>query len=141
MFDYTKFAANPTRYGGVQFRSRLEATWAALFDLLQWNWEYEPFDLNGWVPDFLIYGKKVSALAEMKPIILNPWGVQCTEVKTVADKISAASPGDYHLLLCGVSPTIDYTYTDANCTTIAPLGAHVYSKMRVLRYRPLPLAE
>lgn len=45
-------AAIPTRYNGTQFRSRLEAKWAAMFDLLGWSWEYEPIDLPGWIPDF-----------------------------------------------------------------------------------------
>ncbi len=44
--------AHPTTYNGIRFRSRLEARWAAAFDLLGWQWEYEPFDLDGWVPDF-----------------------------------------------------------------------------------------
>jgi hypothetical protein len=46
--------AHPTRYNGVNFRSRLEARWAAYFDLQKINWEYEPIDLIGWSPDFLI---------------------------------------------------------------------------------------
>ena len=46
--------AKPTTYNGRLFRSRLEARWAAYFDLLGWAWEYEPFDLNGWSPDFAI---------------------------------------------------------------------------------------
>lgn len=44
--------AHPTKYNGVQFRSRLEARWAAFFDLAGWDWEYEPIDLVGWSPDF-----------------------------------------------------------------------------------------
>lgn len=43
-----------TTYNGVCFRSRLEARWAAYFDLLRLNWEYEPLDINGWSPDFLL---------------------------------------------------------------------------------------
>jgi hypothetical protein len=31
-----------TRYNGVNFRSRLEAKWAAFFDLAGWSWEYQP---------------------------------------------------------------------------------------------------
>lgn len=41
-----------TEYNGIIFRSRLEATWAAFFDLIGWQWEYEPFDLDGYIPDF-----------------------------------------------------------------------------------------
>ncbi len=44
----------PTKYNDVQFRSRLEARWAAFFDLLEWEWEYEPCDFDGWIPDFLL---------------------------------------------------------------------------------------
>lgn len=57
----------PTTYAGVNFRSRLEARWAAFFDLAGWPWEYEPFDLDGWIPDFRLIGKK-PALIEVKPI-------------------------------------------------------------------------
>lgn len=46
--------AIPTTYGGVNFRSRLEARWAAFFDLLGWSWEYEPIDLAGYIPDFIV---------------------------------------------------------------------------------------
>jgi hypothetical protein len=61
-----KFASIPTLYNGVQFRSRLEARWARLFDLLGWEWEYEPFDLLGWIPDFIIKGNP-DILVEVKP--------------------------------------------------------------------------
>jgi hypothetical protein len=47
-------AAIPTKYKGVQFRSRLEAKWAAFFDLAKWEWDYEPLDLNGYIPDFIV---------------------------------------------------------------------------------------
>jgi hypothetical protein len=46
--------AHPTKYNGVQYRSRLEARWAAFFDLVEWKHEYEPIDLPGWSPDFRV---------------------------------------------------------------------------------------
>ncbi len=58
--------AIPTTYAGVQFRSRHEARWAAFFDLAGWKWDYEPFDLDGWAPDFMLKGR-VKALVEVKP--------------------------------------------------------------------------
>lgn len=59
-------AAIPTRYAGTQFRSRLEARWAAMFDLLGWRWEYEPIDLRGYIPDFVIEdGRRI---VEVKPV-------------------------------------------------------------------------
>jgi hypothetical protein len=42
----------PTTYKGVRMRSRLEARWAAFFDLIGWDWTYEPLDLAGYIPDF-----------------------------------------------------------------------------------------
>jgi hypothetical protein len=52
-FQY-KIKAHPTMYNGVQYRSRLEARWAAFFDLIGWQHEYEPIDLPGWSPDFRV---------------------------------------------------------------------------------------
>jgi hypothetical protein len=60
--------AHPTMYGGVCFRSRLEARWAAFFDLAGWRWEYEPLDLQGWTPDFLLLGASLVKV-EVKPIL------------------------------------------------------------------------
>jgi hypothetical protein len=61
-------AAIPTLYRDVQFRSRLEARWAAFFDLSGWNWKYEPVDLEGWTPDFVLKGAANDVLVEVKPI-------------------------------------------------------------------------
>lgn len=47
-------AAIPTTYRGTRFRSRVEARWAAFFDELRWPWEYEPVDLDGYIPDFIL---------------------------------------------------------------------------------------
>jgi hypothetical protein len=55
----------PTKYEGVQFRSRIEARWAAMFDALTWAWDYEPIDLNGYIPDFILK-LKTPVLVEIK---------------------------------------------------------------------------
>ena len=60
--------AIPTTYAGVNFRSRLEARWAAFFDLVGWKWDYEPFDLDKWTPDFLIRTTCCEVLVEVKPV-------------------------------------------------------------------------
>ena len=62
--------AHETHYAGVNFRSRLEARWAAFFDLAGWKWEYEPIDLPGWSPDFLIHGD-CPLYVEVKPFESN----------------------------------------------------------------------
>ena len=59
--------AIPTRYRGRLYRSRLEARWAAFFDLLGWKFEYEPIDLGSWSPDFLL--SDWNCLVEVKPHI------------------------------------------------------------------------
>ena len=65
-----KIAAIPTIYKNVRFRSRLEAKWAAFFDLVGWRWEYEPLDFDGWIPDFALYGETGNViLVEVKPIL------------------------------------------------------------------------
>jgi hypothetical protein len=63
--EYT-IAAIPTLYRGRMYRSRLEARWAAFFDRLGWQYEYEPFDLGKWSPDFALTDP-FDALIEVKP--------------------------------------------------------------------------
>jgi len=85
-----------TRYQGVNFRSRLEAKWAAMFDLLGWRWTYEPCDFCGWIPDFAIHGETL-VYVEVKPV--------CKFPIEVADKIDASGCKDEALIL-GVSPWV-----------------------------------
>lgn len=56
-----------TIYRGIRFRSRLEARWAKVFDALDWAWEYEPLDLNGYIPDFVLKVPAGPVLVEVKP--------------------------------------------------------------------------
>lgn len=62
--------AIPTVYNGVQFRSRLEARWAAFFDKLGWPWLYEPIDLAGYIPDFILPFPHGKVLVEVKPVLV-----------------------------------------------------------------------
>ena len=116
----THFAAIPTMYNGVQFRSRLEARWAAFFDLCGWQWEYEPFDLDGWIPDFVAQSHPLTRplLVEVKP--LTDVDGECVP-REVTDKIETAlrfpverdgqewdyfvSRMKYRFLLFGVNPS------------------------------------
>lgn len=105
--------AIPTTYAGTRFRSRLEARWAAFFDLAGVKWEYEPFDLDGWAPDFLIKTDPdsvglmfdpESVLCEVKPVdiddvILNG---------DVTDFEKAVAHSDKHpVILLGYAPKKD----------------------------------
>jgi len=66
-----KIKAIETRFKSFVFRSRLEAKWAAMFELLGWSWDYEPVDFNGWIPDFVVYGNN-PVYVEVKPVIEFP---------------------------------------------------------------------
>lgn len=41
-------------YNRLQFRTRLEARWAAFFDLAGWTWHLNPLPVNDWSPDFRV---------------------------------------------------------------------------------------
>jgi hypothetical protein len=72
MANYKPNKAISTRYHGYNFRSRLEARWAVVFETLGLDWRYEVEGWRSpsgdmWLPDFLleIQGKKV--WVEIKP--------------------------------------------------------------------------
>lgn len=57
----------PTRYRTVTFRSRLEARWAAFFDLVSWDWEYTNPNPTHHIPDFIL-NFHFPILVEVRPI-------------------------------------------------------------------------
>ena len=98
--DYT-IESIQTIYKERNYRSRLEAKWAAFFDLCGWRYEYEPLDLNGWFPDFALYGDKGNRiLVEVKPLV--------SFSENVAAKIQGAAEAacmtENELLLLGEGP-------------------------------------
>jgi hypothetical protein len=60
----------PTKYKGITFRSRTEARWARFFDKIRWPWEYEPIDLRGYLPDFVLPFDRGPLLIEIKSDLL-----------------------------------------------------------------------
>ena len=119
MSTILSFAAHPTPYQGTLFRSRLEARWAAFFDLIGWRWEYEPFDLYGWVPDFIINGAGNNALlVEVKPFIFTAESdpIPGEDVERVEAKINRALDGsEWESLLLGIAPFIIHDGLDVLC--------------------------
>lgn len=98
MIDYS-IPAIPTVYRGRKYRSRLEARWAAYFDMIGWQFEYEPTDLGSWSPDFLIRTQAKPILVEVKPITeLEP--SVCKKMATAV----RASRFECSLLLLGIGP-------------------------------------
>jgi hypothetical protein len=101
----------PTIYAGVRFRSRLEARWAAFFDLLKWEWHYEPFDLNGWIPDFVLHGKTRRTLVEVKPVA----GSDDPLFTETTDKIEKSGWEGETLIVSYFLPPDSYTADDDVC--------------------------
>lgn len=91
-------SSKPTEYRGQLFRSRVEATWAAFFDQCGWSWQYEPFDMNGWSPDFLLQFK-TPTLVEVKPTIQ-----QCEEVRERLEKSFVDPRFELLILSSGLLP-------------------------------------
>jgi hypothetical protein len=73
-----------TRFKGVKFRSRREARWASVFSALRWRWEYEPLDLNGYIPDFILLFEAGPVLVEVKPA----WSLG--DMRAAQDKIDTS---------------------------------------------------
>ena len=112
-----KMNAIPTKYRGRNYRSRLEARWAAFFDMVGWTYEYEPIDFNGWIPDFAIIGKEV-LFVEVKPVF------HCAE--SVFVKAARAIKGTNYqcneVLLLGCT-----VFNWMDCVSIGWLGENLLS--------------
>jgi hypothetical protein len=56
-----EFRSRPTVYRGIQFRSRIEARWAVIFDFFGIQWEFEPehysLPVGNYLPDFWLVGQ------------------------------------------------------------------------------------
>ena len=90
----------PTVYKGIRFRSRLEARWACFFDMIGQKWQYEPYDLAGWIPDFAIQvgrGFK-NTLVEVKPTFDN---LEELKSKIINSVMKSPSYHDFDILLLG----------------------------------------
>lgn len=79
-----------TTINGRKYRSQLEARWASFFSSVGWPFEYEAFQLRGWIPDFLLLGSS-PVLVEIKPVYVFP--------QFVVDKIEESNPPHDVLIL------------------------------------------
>jgi len=111
-----------TRYNGILFRSRLEARWAAMFDLLGWRWTYEPTEFNGWIPDFAIQGKEV-VYVEVKPFHSFPISVaeQLDQTGCKAEILLLGMHGPFMTRFGGDRPMLGFLRQE-QCWAGAPLG-------------------
>lgn len=98
-----------TKYKGIEYRSRLEARWAAFMSRIGWEFTYEPFDGDGYIPDFIVHGDR-PLFIEVKPAMtlkeyFEPFNKVCEGLKY----------WDHTFLIVGASPI---AYTFHNCAGI-----------------------
>lgn len=91
--------AIPTCFDGIDFRSRLEAKWAAFFQRIGWSYTYEPFDADGYIPDFVIHGES-PLLVEIKPAVVR------ADYRAPIQKIEPALENHWNhdIVILGVDP-------------------------------------
>lgn len=58
-----------TTFDGIEYRSRLEARWAAFMRNIEWEHTYEPLDGDGYIPDFIVHGA-APFFVEVKPAVV-----------------------------------------------------------------------
>lgn len=110
-----------TTYNGTRFRSRLEARWAAFFDLVGWKWTYEPFDLAGYIPDFVLQFHE-PLLVEVKPEL------SIAGLEQHAGKLEG-SGWEKEALIVGADPRLDGEWRDTGA--IGLLAERWVSESRV----------
>lgn len=97
--------AIPTIFDGIRYRSRLEAKWASFFSYMCWKTIYEPMDLRGWAPDFLITPKSKPMFVEVKPI--TQWTLETVEkTEEAVNQSYMHGSGKNPILMVGVGPEI-----------------------------------
>lgn len=122
--------AKPTNYKRHQFRSRLEARWAVVFDLLKIKWQYEPamFDLGfatlngkqtylgGYLPDFYLPDYEI--WIEVKPLIPHQDSIEMAKVRRLVKHICIGASG----FIFAALPQIALVYGDHK--SIFPITKH-----------------
>lgn len=91
-----------TWYRGILYRSRLEAKWAAMFDECGWSCSYEAIDLGGYIPDFVLKGRR-PILAEVKPFV--EWDEFIQYGEWLRNKVRG-SGWEHEVLILGSDPNV-----------------------------------
>jgi hypothetical protein len=94
-------------YRGYQMRSRNEARWACMFDLIEWPWDYETIDGEAYIADFAVVGHR-PLLVEAKPDV----HLRDLEnhIRPVVQSVRATWKHD--ILLVGSTPTPAHDHDD-----------------------------
>lgn len=94
-------AAIQTVFNGIEYRSRLEARWASFMTNIGWDHIYEPFDGDGYIPDFVVTGPS-PLLIEVKPAITQ------TDLEAAVPKAESGLRAHWRrdVLVVGASPIL-----------------------------------
>lgn len=95
--------AKKTFYNNIYFRSLLEARWAKFFDDIGWKYEYEPYEINGRLPDFILYCNDSSAYESKQIIVEVKPSIFITD-EFKKDILNSYKNEKYHLLILNESP-------------------------------------
>ena len=125
--------ASRTEYAGTVFNSRLEAHWAAFFDVVGWPWLYKPFDLAGWSPAFMLQpvhiGREKSGgfkpgFEQSSPLLVEvrPIDRFCLETANQMSNALFNSGNKLEPLLLGLSPQFNTPQEDQGETSVGWLG-------------------
>jgi hypothetical protein len=71
-----------------------------MFDSFKWSWEYEPYDLDGYIPDFVLIFSTGLLLVEIKP------DMQISALRRHASKVDRSGWEDKAVILGG-TPFLD----------------------------------
>ncbi len=129
--------AIPTFYDRIEYRSRLEARWAVFFDQLGWQYIYEPFDADHYIPDFIIHGDG-PLLVEIKPVVTQE---EYKDVLTEVDHRLGDDDDDgawrNGVVVFGVSPQpyAGHYLADRVMATSGEAGWYRLSCLPCIRYR------
>jgi len=113
-------AARPTTYRGTPMRSRLEASWAAAFDIHGLLWEYEPrafADQTGqYLPDFHLptRGLWIEVKPEIYDTIIVGIGKFDHPLLRRMEIIWSSLPTDRLALMCGQPEQAEAFRTDSD---------------------------
>lgn len=100
-------SAKTTVFDGQNYRSRLEAKWAAMFQFFGWEAEYEPSEINGYNPDFII--KCSSKAYDCKNIIVEVKPSVLIDDKMIEDTYNKYKDVKAHILILSDFPFTDST--------------------------------
>jgi hypothetical protein len=125
-----KYSITPreTKYKDILFRSRLEAKWACFFDLVGWMWQYEPSEINGYNPDFIINVKSKSydtntIIVEVKPSVY----LDDNEKKSIIRKYNNVKA---HILILSDIPFL----TNSNGDIVIGCGSQYFNEQNHIDY-------